>query len=163
MTSAASPATRSAAATSRKAPNITLWVLQVPLACFFVIVGCSHALMPFDQIAQQAAWMNDVPRWLSLFIGYAEIAGGLGLIIPAATRIAPWLTPLAALGLATIMILAIPFHVLKGEASVIWMHALIAALAAVVAGGDGVGLRSLDGRYCVRMVCAFMSGRWRST
>jgi hypothetical protein len=79
--------------------------------------------------------MNDVPRWLSLFIGYAEIAGGLGLIIPAATRIAPWLTPLAALGLATIMILAIPFHVLKGEASVIWLHALIAAQAVFVAWG----------------------------
>jgi hypothetical protein len=79
--------------------------------------------------------MNDVPRWLSLFIGYAEIVGGLGLIIPAATRVAPRLTPLAALGLATIMILAIPFHVFQGEASVIWMHALVASLAIVVAWG----------------------------
>ena len=134
MTSA-SPVTHSATATSRKALGITLWVLQVLLASFFVMVGYSHALMPFDQIAQQATWMNDVPRRLSLFIGYAEIAGGLGLIIPGATRLAPWLTPLAALGLATIMILAIPFHVLKGEASVIWMHALIAALAVFVAWG----------------------------
>ena len=132
---AASPTTRSATAMSRKVLNITLWVLQVLLACFFVMVGYSHALMPFDQIAQQAAWMNDVPRWLSLFIGYAEISGGLGLIIPAATRIAPWLTPLAALGLATIMILAIPFHVLQGEASVVWMHGLIAAPAVFVAWG----------------------------
>ena len=135
MTSAAPPNARSATATSRKTVNIMLWVLQVPLACFFVMVGYSHALMPFDQIALEATWMNDVPRWLSLFIGYAEIAGGLGLIIPAATRIAPWLTPLAAVALATIMILAIPFHVLKGEASVIWMHALIAALALFVAWG----------------------------
>lgn len=134
MTAAASLITRSTPM-SRTALNITLWVLQVLLACFFVMVGYSHALMPFDQVAQQATWMNSVPRWLSLFIGYAEIAGGLGLIIPAATRIAPWLTPLAALGLATIMILAIPFHVLKGEASVIWMHALIAALALFVALG----------------------------
>jgi len=115
--------------------KITLWVLQVLLGCFFVMVGYSHALMPFDQIAPQATWMNAVPRWLSLFIGFAEISGGLGLIIPAATRIAPWLTPLAALGLATIMILAIPFHVLRGEASVIWMHTLIAALAVFVAWG----------------------------
>lgn len=135
MTSAAPPNARSATATSRKTVNIMLWVLQVPLACFFVMVGYSHALMPFDQIAQQATWMNDVPRWLSLFIGYAEIAGGLGLIIPASTRIAPSLTPLAALGLSTIMILAIPFHVLKGETSVTWMHALIAALGVFVAWG----------------------------
>ena len=70
-----------------------------------------------------------------LFIGYAEIAGGLGVILPAATRIAPRLTPLAALGLATIMFLAMPFHVLKGEASVIWMHALFAAPAVFIAWG----------------------------
>jgi uncharacterized membrane protein len=135
MTSAASPATRAASATFRKPLNVTLWALQVLLACFFVMVGYSHAIMPFEQIAREATWMNDVPRWLSLFIGYAEIAGGLGLIMPAATRIAPWLTPLAALGLATIMILAIPFHVLKGEASVIGTHALFAALAGFVAWG----------------------------
>ena len=100
MRSAASPTTRSSTATSRKALSITLWVLQLLLASFVVMVGYSHALMPFDQIRQQATWMNDVPR-----------------------------------GLATIMILAIPFHVLKGEASVTWMHALIAALAAFVAWG----------------------------
>ena len=135
MTFVASPTARSATATSRKALNIALWVLQVLLACFFVMAGYSHALTPFNQIAQQATWMNDVPRWLSLFVGYAEIAGGLGLVIPVATRMAPGLTSLAALGLATIMILAIPFHVLKGEASVIWIHALIAALAVFVAWG----------------------------
>ena len=83
--------------------------------------------------------MQDVPRALSLFIGWAEIAGGLGLIVPAAMRIAPWLTPLAALGLATIMILAIPFHIVRGEASVIWIHALLAALALFVAWGRRVG------------------------
>ena len=135
MTSVTSPTTRSTTAASRKALNIALWVFQAVLAGFFVMVGYSHALMPFDQVAREATWMNDVPRWLSLLIGYAEIAGGLGLIIPAATRIAPWLTPLAALGLATIMFLAIPFHILKGEASVIWMHALFAAPGIFVAWG----------------------------
>jgi hypothetical protein len=53
MTSAASPATRSATATSRKALNITLWVLQVLLAGFFVMVGYSHALL----IAAPAAFV----------------------------------------------------------------------------------------------------------
>lgn len=99
-------------------------------------VGYSHALLPFDEIARQATWMHDVPRWLSRFIGYAEIAGGLGLILPPAPRLPPCLTPAAALGLATIMLLAIPLHVLKGEASVIWFHSLIAALAMLVAWGQ---------------------------
>jgi uncharacterized membrane protein YphA (DoxX/SURF4 family) len=122
-------------ATRRTGLSITLWVLQLLLASFFVMVGYSHALMPFEEIAREATWMNDVPRWLSLFIGYAEIVGGLGLVVPAATRLAPGLTPLAALGLATIMILALAFHVLKGEASVVWLHALVAALGLFVAWG----------------------------
>ena len=115
--------------------RVALWVVQVLLAFFFIMAGYSHALAPYEQIAQQAIWMKDVPRALSVFIGFAEMAGGLGLILPAATRIAPWLTPLAALGLATIMILAIPFHIVRGEASVIWMHTLLAALALFVAWG----------------------------
>ena len=134
MTSGLSPAAP-ATATSGTGLPFTLWVVQGLLALFFLMVGYSHGLMPYDQIAQQAIWMQDVPRALGRFIGYAELAGGLGLIIPAATRIAPRLTPLAALGLGTIMILAIPFHIVRGEASVIWMHALLAALALFVAWG----------------------------
>jgi hypothetical protein len=122
-------------ATRRKGPNLLLWVLQVLLASFFVMVGYSHALAPFDEVAAHATWMYVVPRWLSRFIGFAEIAGALGLILPPALRLAPWGTPAAALGLAAVMMLAIPFHVLRGEASVIWIHSLIAVLAVLVAWG----------------------------
>ena len=127
--------TSSSSTSSGKGIHIALWVVQLLLAFFFLMVGYSHALMPYDVVAQQATWMNDVPRALARFIGYAEIAGGLGLIIPAAIRVKPWLTPLAALGLAVIMILAIPFHISKGEAIVIWIHAVIAAIALCVAWG----------------------------
>ena len=135
MTSAVSPSSSSSVASSRRGLRITLWVLQIALALFFVMVGYSHALAPFDQVAQQAIWMQHVPRALSLFIGHAELAGGLGLIVPAATRIAPWLTPLAALGLGTIMILAILFHIVRGEASVIGIPVVLAGLALFVAWG----------------------------
>ena len=120
---------------SRRRLRITLWVLQVALALFFMMVGYSHALAPFDQVAQQAVWMQHVPRALSLFIGYAELAGGLGLILPAATRLAPWLMPLAALGLGTIMILAMLFHIARGEASVIGIPAILSGVALFVAWG----------------------------
>jgi len=135
MTSVIASNPGSSMATSRRGLGITLWVLQVALGLFFMMVGYSHAIAPFDQVSQQAVWMQHVARALSLFIGYAELAGGLGLIIPAATRIAPWLTPLAALGLATIMILAILFHIVRGEAGVVGVPALLATLALFVAWG----------------------------
>ena len=90
MTSAVSPSSSSPVASSRRGLRITLWVLQGALALFFVMVGYSHALAPFDQVAQQATWMQHVPRALSLFIGYAELAGvpaaGMGERVEAAAR-----------------------------------------------------------------------------
>lgn len=118
-----------------KVLNVALWVVQLLLGLFFLLVGYSHGLMPFDEIAQQAVWMQQVPHALARFIGYAELAGGVGLILPSVTRIKPWLTPLAALGVATIMVLALFFHVARGEASVVGLHAVVATLALFVAWG----------------------------
>ncbi|HKB80115.1 MAG TPA: DoxX family protein, partial [Thermoanaerobaculia bacterium] len=38
------------------------------------------------------------------FIAAAEVLGALGLVLPGLLRMARWLTPLAAVGLMTIMI-----------------------------------------------------------
>jgi len=56
-----------------------------------------------------------VPRALVQAIGIAEILGALGLILPAATGIYPWLTPVAAVALALLMFLAAVFHALRHE------------------------------------------------
>lgn len=42
------------------------------------------------------------------------------MILPAASRVLPWLTPLAAAGFAVIQLLAIPFHVTRGELAMTW-------------------------------------------
>ena len=56
-----------------------------------------------------------LPYWLLRFLGISELAGVLGIILPALTRIKPVLTPLAALGFTTIQVLAIGFHIARGE------------------------------------------------
>jgi hypothetical protein len=61
------------------------------------------------------AWMEDLPTWLHMANGTAEIPGGLGPVLPAATRIRPRLTPMAAAGLATVMVLVALWHVPRGE------------------------------------------------
>jgi putative oxidoreductase len=64
------------------------------------------------------------------FIGVAKFAGGLGLILPAATRMRPGLTLWAALGLATIMALA---FVPRGEMEALPANLVLGGLAALVA------------------------------
>jgi putative oxidoreductase len=135
MTSAASPSAPTSTPTASKGLQITLWVAQVLLALFFLMAGYAHGFVPIEEAAKSATWIDDVPFALARFIGYAEVAGALGLILPAATRVAPWLTPVAAAGLALIMILAIPFHIMRGEVSVIWIHVLVTAVALFVAWG----------------------------
>lgn len=50
-------------------------------------------------------------------VGIAEIAGPPGLVLPVLTGILPWLAPLAALGLAIILVLAIGFHARRRESA----------------------------------------------
>jgi putative oxidoreductase len=112
-----------------------LWVVQVLLTLFFLMAGFNHGIRPLEEAAKSSPWITGVSPGLARFIGFAELAGAVGLILPALTRMKPWLTPLAALGLAIIMALAVPFHIMRGEANVIGMHVVVVALAAFVAWG----------------------------
>jgi len=76
-----------------------------------------------------------VPGPLVRFIGAAELAGAIGLLLPGLLRIRPVLTPLAGIGLATVMLLATGFHVTRGEYGVLAMPLGLGALAAFVAWG----------------------------
>jgi hypothetical protein len=68
-------------------------------------------------------------------IGVVELLGAIGLILPAATGIAPVLTPIAATGLALTMVLAAATHIRRKEPSGVAFNAVLFALAVFVAWG----------------------------
>lgn len=115
--------------------TIGLWVAQVVLALLFGAAGVMKTVTPIDVLAAQMAWAAASPEWLVRFIGIAEVAGALGVILPALTRILPVLTPLAALGFAVIQVLAIGLHVVRGEFIVLPMNLVLLALALFVVWG----------------------------
>ncbi|MCK6627552.1 MAG: DoxX family protein [Anaerolineae bacterium] len=112
-----------------------LWIVQVLLALAFLATGFMKLTMPIDQLAQNMVWPGDIPAWLVRFIGLAELAGGLGMVLPALTRIQPQLTPLAGASLALVMFLAAGFHLTRGEFGFIVPNIVLLALAAFVAYG----------------------------
>jgi hypothetical protein len=118
-----------------RALHLTLWLVQLLLAAAFLLVGWSHAAAPIEVAIMRAPWVASLPVPLVRFIGVVELAGALGLLLPAATRILPRLTPLAAAGLATMMALAVPFHLVRGETGAIVLNLVLGLLAAFVAGG----------------------------
>ena len=80
--------------------NRALWIVQGLLAALFMFGGVAKLSMPIQEIADGIG----LPAWFILFIAVAEVAGALGLILPGLLKIRPGLTPLAAAGLAVIMI-----------------------------------------------------------
>ena len=83
-------------------------------------------------LADTLGWPAAVPVRV---IGIAEFLGGLGLILPAVTRIKPMLTPLAGVGLATVLVLATMFHISRGELGALPIPLILGDLAAFVAWG----------------------------
>ena len=123
-----------APARSGKGLNVVLWIIQVLLALLFGFAGMMKLVTPIAELAKNAEWITSSPG-LVRFIGVSEVAGALGLLLPALTRIMPKLTPLAAAGLAVIMLLASAFHVARGEMSHVPLTVIIGALAVFVAWG----------------------------
>lgn len=110
----------------------TAWVLQILLAVYFVATGVIHLVVP-EGLPGALGWMYDLSTPLHWIAGLAEIAGGLGLVLPAATRIAPRLTPLAAAALTLVMLSAAVWHATRGEAQSIVGNLVVAALLVFVA------------------------------
>lgn len=107
--------------------NITLWILQVVLAAIFA----AHGWMLVSPPPELLAIMNEqLGVGFRLFLGVAEIAGAIGMVLPAATRIMPWLTPLSSACLAFVVASATVLHLVRAEFS----SALITAVLFLVAG-----------------------------
>ena len=121
--------------TSNKKLNITLWVIQVVLAAMYLMAGYQKAFGDLAVAVKTIFWVAYTPAPLVRFIGTCELLGAVGLILPAALKIRPQLTTLAAAGLSLIMLLANILHIYRGEYYVLPMTLLLLAMAAFVAYG----------------------------
>jgi uncharacterized membrane protein len=115
--------------------NTVLWILQGVLAAAFLMAGVLKLTQPKDKLAPKLPWVEDFSTGTVRLIGLAELLGALGLILPAATGIAPLLTPLAAAALAVVMVLASIVHARRKEPSGIAFNAVLFVLAAIIAWG----------------------------
>jgi hypothetical protein len=112
--------------------GIALWGAQGFLALFFLAAGAPKI---FGRGLQRWTGFSELPRSQVVFTGLAEVLGAAGLVLPAATGVLPWLTPLAAVGLAIIGLMAAGFHVRADERLNVAETGLLAGIAAAVAIG----------------------------
>jgi cytochrome b561 len=118
-----------------KALHITLWIVQILLVITFGFAGVMKSTQPIAVLGKNMPWTLVVPAALVRFIGISELLGALGLVLPSITRILPGLTAWAGVGLTTIMVLAMGFHVSRGEFYGIPPTLILGLLSAFVAWG----------------------------
>ena len=109
--------------------NIALWIAQIFLAAMFGMAGIMKTFQT-AKAKEQLPWAKNRSDSFVRFVGASELLGALGLIFPMVTGIWPWLTPLAALGLLAIQLLAIfTEHLPKKEFNVIPVNVALAAIS----------------------------------
>lgn len=115
--------------------SIVLWILQILLAVVFLLAGAVKAFQSYDTLASRMPWVEDYSPNMVRVIGGLEILGALGLLLPGLLGFLPILTPLAAVGLAVIMVLAFLRHMARGENGQMGFTAVLFALLLLLAVG----------------------------
>lgn len=123
--------------------NAALWIAQVLLALAFVGAGVTKLKDSREVYAATRPPMTTyalhMPTWLFKTLGVVELAGAVGVILPQATGVAPWLTPVAAAGLGLLMVAALIDHARRGERQAFPINIVLIALSAFVAVGRFAG------------------------
>ena len=111
--------------------NYALWIVQGLLTLLFLFAGGMKLVLPLEALKGPVA----LPGVFLRFIGVAEVLGAIALILPGLLRIRPGLTPLAAAGLAIIMIGAVGITLAGGGVAAALVPLLVGLLLAFVAYG----------------------------
>jgi hypothetical protein len=114
-----------------KRTHILLWTIQGVLALLFLFAGGTKLVMPVAELVKQ----SPLPGGFLRFIGVCEVLGAVGLIAPGLLGIRRGLTPLAAVGLAIIMIGATVVTLAAGQGAAAVIPLIVGVLAAIVASG----------------------------
>lgn len=116
--------------------NIVLWLIAGLLAAGFLAAGVMKLTRPREKLAASGmGWTEDFSPGVIKTIGALELLAAIGLILPAALNVAPVLVPLAATGLAVVMIGAMITHARRKESQMIAVNLVLLVLAAVVIWG----------------------------
>ena len=116
--------------------NVALWIVQGLLAVVFGASGVVKTSRDRKRLFDEGiTWVEDFSAGAVRTIGVLEVLAAVGLILPAATGIAPVLTPLAATGVALLMAGASAVHLRRDEFAFIGVTVGLLVLAVFVAWG----------------------------
>ena len=115
--------------------DIALWIIQVLLAFAFISASSIKVSHPIENLGKNMEWVKYYPVTFVRIVAILEILGALGLILPGLTNILPWLTPVAAAGLALTMLGAILVHIRLQQYSSLTIPAVLLVVCLLIVYG----------------------------
>lgn len=136
MISATGGLASTATVAGRRIVDTALWIVAGLLSLIFLLAGIMKMTQTKEKLSENMGWVEHYePRTVKL-IGLLEVLGAVGLILPAVTNILPILTPLAAIGIALVMVGAMSRHLSRGnETQMVVMNMAFLLMALFVAWG----------------------------
>jgi uncharacterized membrane protein YphA (DoxX/SURF4 family) len=114
--------------------TLALWICRGLLAVIFALSGAAKVSQPRERlIATGQTGVAVFPMPVVRLTAVCELFAALGLILPAATGVAAWLTPLAAVGLGVVMVGAMRAHAKLHEPRSIAINVTLLAVCLFVA------------------------------
>ena len=113
--------------------NTIVWVAQGILAAVFLAAGALKLSHSRAALEEKTPYVEDFTDGQVKAIGTVEVLGAVAVVVPAAVKLAPVLTPIAACGLALTMIAAAGTLIRRGERSHVPLNVVMFALAVFVA------------------------------
>ena len=117
--------------------KVALWAAQALVSLQFIAIGVMKLTTPIPKLAATMPWTAETPELFVRAIALVDLAGGIGILLPALLRIRPGLTVAAALGCVMLQVAALIFHLVRGEAAMTPLNLVLLALSAFVLWGRG--------------------------
>jgi hypothetical protein len=132
---------------SQRAPaarrlHLLLWLAQWFIALAFVAGAWLKLTTPIMELAALWPWTGDLPASLVRLLGMIDLAGGLGVVLPALLRMRPQWTVTAAIGCAALQLCAMAFHATRGELAALPVNLVLLGVAAFIVWGRATRVAS---------------------
>ena len=117
--------------------NIALWILAGLLAIVMLVGSATKLFVPKDRLAavRGGGWTGDASVGFVKTMGALEGLAAVGLLVPAAVDIAPFMVPVTAICVVLLMVGAMITHGRRHESAFVVLNVVYLAMAAFVAWG----------------------------
>lgn len=119
--------------------NILIWFVQIVLAIKLITVTIGHGFRQNQPKMQEAIQkMGESSRALHFLIAGLTLVGCVGVVLPTALGVFPWITVGTAVVTAILMLVSIPFHIRSRQTPNVFASLILGAMAVFAAYGRWV-------------------------